>query len=123
MSGSRSWPTLAAALSHVRATAGRARLGVDLHLWVRELTRIDRVASSAARYLWSDDGTLTDDSGADAGAATALPSPPSTAGTAAVPAGASAWPRSGRTSTPTTPRSAATTPPARAVPRPALCPA
>ena len=51
---------LVAALSHVRVVAGRAALGVDLHLWVRELTRIDRVASSAARYLWSDDGELTD---------------------------------------------------------------
>ncbi len=51
---------LAAALSHVRVIAGRAALGVDLHLWVRELTRIDRVASAAARYLWSDDGELTD---------------------------------------------------------------
>lgn len=50
-----------AALSHVRATAGRGALGVDLHLWVRELTRIDRVATSAARYLWSDDGALADD--------------------------------------------------------------
>ena len=51
---------LVAALSHVRVVAGRAALGVDLHLWVRELTRIDRVAGSAARYLWSDDGELTD---------------------------------------------------------------
>lgn len=50
---------IVAALSHVRATAGRAALGVDLHLWVRELTRIDRVASSATRFLWSDDGQLT----------------------------------------------------------------
>ncbi len=50
---------LVAALSHIRAVAGRAALSVDLHLWVRELTRIDRVASSAARYLWSDDGALT----------------------------------------------------------------
>ena len=50
---------LVAALSHVRVVAGRAALGVDLHLWVRELTRIDRVASAAARYLWSDDGELT----------------------------------------------------------------
>ena len=49
-----------AALSYVRVAAGRAALGVDLHLWVRELTRIDRVASAAARYLWSDDGELTD---------------------------------------------------------------
>ena len=56
-----------AALSHVRATAGRAALGVDLHLWVRELTRIDRAASSAARYLWSDDGALADPAQGDAG--------------------------------------------------------
>jgi ATP-dependent helicase YprA (DUF1998 family) len=51
---------LVAALSYVRVVAGRAALGVDLHLWVRELTRIDRVASAAARYLWSDDGELID---------------------------------------------------------------
>jgi ATP-dependent helicase YprA (DUF1998 family) len=49
-----------AALSHVRVVVGRAALGVDLHLWVRELTRVDRLASAAARYLWSDDGDLTD---------------------------------------------------------------
>ena len=53
---------LVAALSHVRAVAGREALGVDLHLWVRELTRIDREASSAARYLWSDDGARAVDS-------------------------------------------------------------
>jgi ATP-dependent helicase YprA (DUF1998 family) len=57
-----------AALSHVRATVGRAALSVDLHLWVRELTRINRVASSAARYLWSDDGALTDYGRAEASA-------------------------------------------------------
>jgi ATP-dependent helicase YprA (DUF1998 family) len=51
---------LAAALSHVRTVVGRSALGVDLHLWVRELTRIDRVASTAARYRWSDDGALAD---------------------------------------------------------------
>ena len=49
---------LVAAFSHVRVVAGRAALSVDLHLWVRELTRLDRVASSTARYLWSDDGEL-----------------------------------------------------------------
>jgi len=49
---------LVAALSHVRATVGRAALTVDLHLWVRELTRIDRVASATAEYRWSDDGAL-----------------------------------------------------------------
>ena len=49
---------LIAALSHVRMVAGRAAMSVDLHLWVRELTRLDRVASSTAHYLWSDDGEL-----------------------------------------------------------------
>ena len=51
---------LTAALSHVRVLVGRAALGVDLHLWVRELTRIDRVAGAAPRYRWGDDGELTD---------------------------------------------------------------
>ena len=50
--------TVASALSHVRAVAGRAALSVDLHLWVRELTRIDRVASGSPSYLWGDDGEL-----------------------------------------------------------------
>ena len=56
---------LAAALSHVKTVAGLDALSVDLHLWVRELSRIDRVANSTARYLWSDDGELTglDDTG------------------------------------------------------------
>jgi ATP-dependent helicase YprA (DUF1998 family) len=58
---------LVAALSHVRVVAGRAAVSVDLHLWVRELTRLDRMASSTARYLWSDDGELA--SLAESGAA------------------------------------------------------
>lgn len=49
---------LAAVLSHVRTEVGRSALGVDLHLWVRELTRIDRVASAEVRYRWSDDGAF-----------------------------------------------------------------
>lgn len=54
---------LAACLSHVRATAGRAAATVDLHLWVRELSRIDRVAASEAKFLWSDNGgTVLEDS-------------------------------------------------------------
>ena len=47
---------LAACLSHVRAVAGRDAATVDLHLWVRELSRIDRVAAAEAAFLWSDDG-------------------------------------------------------------------
>ncbi len=49
---------LVAALSHLRAVVGRQAASVEVHLWIRELTRIDRVASSAASYLWSDDGAL-----------------------------------------------------------------
>lgn len=47
-----------AALSHVRKVAGRGALSVDLHLWVRELTRIDRLALGSPTYLWSDDTHL-----------------------------------------------------------------
>jgi ATP-dependent helicase YprA (DUF1998 family) len=47
---------LLAAFSAVRATTGRQAASVDLHLWVRELTRVDRAASSRPEYLWSDDG-------------------------------------------------------------------
>ncbi|MGM7669838.1 DEAD/DEAH box helicase [Microbacterium sp. A93] len=43
-------------LSHVRAGHGRDAIGVELHFWVRELTRIDRAASAVPAYLWSDDG-------------------------------------------------------------------
>lgn len=45
-----------AMLSHVRARVGRAALSIDLNLWVRELTRIDRAASPVVRFSWSDDG-------------------------------------------------------------------
>jgi ATP-dependent helicase YprA (DUF1998 family) len=47
---------LLATLSHVRASFGLEALSVTLHLWVRELTRIDRTAESSASYRWSDDG-------------------------------------------------------------------
>ena len=53
-------------LSHVRATAGLVAANVDLHLWVRELTRIDRVGSSTAKYLWSDDGAIVAHGAGDA---------------------------------------------------------
>ena len=36
-----------AMLSHVRAEAGRAALGVDVHLWIRELSRVDRAVRAA----------------------------------------------------------------------------
>ena len=50
-----------AMLSHVRAEAGRPALGVDVHLWIRELSRIDRAVRAATEYRWSDDGALADD--------------------------------------------------------------
>lgn len=50
-----------ATLSHIRAVVGKSALSVDLHLWVRELTRIDRSASLVPSFHWSDDGTLDDD--------------------------------------------------------------
>lgn len=54
----RSLAALIAALSHIRKTAGRAAPSVDLTLWIRELTRIDRAASSVPHYAWGDDGAL-----------------------------------------------------------------
>lgn len=47
-----------AMLSHVRARLGRRALSIDLHLWIRELTRIDRAATSTARFHWADDGPV-----------------------------------------------------------------
>jgi ATP-dependent helicase YprA (DUF1998 family) len=50
-----------ALLSHVRAETGRTALGVDVHLWIRELSRVDRAVRAATEYRWSDDGTSVDD--------------------------------------------------------------
>ncbi|MBU8827094.1 DEAD/DEAH box helicase [Mycolicibacterium goodii] len=50
-----------AMLSHVRAEAGRKALAVDVHLWIRELSRVDRAVRAATEYRWSDDGTSVDD--------------------------------------------------------------
>jgi len=50
---------LVAVLSHVRAVEGRSAVGVELNFWVRELTRIDRVASAVPAFHWSDDGSWT----------------------------------------------------------------
>ncbi|MFE9579953.1 DEAD/DEAH box helicase [Nocardia sp. NPDC006044] len=51
-----------AALSHLRAEIGRSALNVDVHLWIRELSRIDRTVASAAGFHWSDDGAIEDPS-------------------------------------------------------------
>jgi ATP-dependent helicase YprA (DUF1998 family) len=45
-------------MSHVRALCGRAAASVDVHLWIRELTRIDRAASGAPYFVWGDDGLI-----------------------------------------------------------------
>jgi ATP-dependent helicase YprA (DUF1998 family) len=50
-----------AMLSQVRAEAGRVALGVDVHLWIRELSRVDRAVRAATEYRWSDDGASADD--------------------------------------------------------------
>lgn len=47
-----------AMLGHVRKVVGGGALSVDVHLWVRELTRIDRAAAATARFRWSDDGPV-----------------------------------------------------------------
>lgn len=47
-----------AMLSHVRARLGRRALSIDLHLWIRELTRIDRAAAPVARFHWADNGPV-----------------------------------------------------------------
>ena len=54
-------------LSAVRARAGRAALTVDAHLWIREVSRIDRVAGGNTEFRWSDDG-VTDVASDDAAA-------------------------------------------------------
>jgi ATP-dependent helicase YprA (DUF1998 family) len=46
------------ALSHVRYLAGRSALSVDIHLWMRALTRIDRVAGPSVQFRWNDDGVI-----------------------------------------------------------------
>ncbi|GAB3606748.1 DEAD/DEAH box helicase [Conyzicola nivalis] len=47
---------LVAMLSHVRKVCGRAAVGIDVHLWVRELSRIDRAAAAQPAFRWTDDG-------------------------------------------------------------------
>ena len=60
----RDTPAVTAALidtlSHVRARHGRPRSSIDVHLWVRELTRLDRAATGAPHFVWQDDGVRVD---------------------------------------------------------------
>ncbi|XBH20411.1 DEAD/DEAH box helicase [Jonesiaceae bacterium BS-20] len=48
-----------AALSHVRAEAGREALTVELHMWVREVSRVNRKIGYSPAFHWQDDGHLT----------------------------------------------------------------
>ncbi|SDS78395.1 protein of unknown function [Nocardioides scoriae] len=52
-----------AALSHLRAAHGRVMPSIELHLWIRELSRLDRSASLDVRYRWFDDGEIVQDEG------------------------------------------------------------
>ncbi|VEI03183.1 ATP-dependent helicase [Acidipropionibacterium jensenii] len=47
---------LVSALAHLRAQPDRDAISTETHLWIRELSRIDREASTEVRYHWSDDG-------------------------------------------------------------------
>lgn len=49
---------LFAALSHLRAGIGRSAVNVDVHLWIRELSRVDRILDTAAVFHWADDGVV-----------------------------------------------------------------
>ena len=47
---------LHAALAHLRTMLGRVAPSTETHLWIRELTRIDREATAVPQFAWSDDG-------------------------------------------------------------------
>ncbi|WP_256977282.1 DEAD/DEAH box helicase [Rhodococcus sp. RS1C4] len=64
---------LVTTLSHVRAVSGRIAPSVDVHLWIRELTRLDRAASGAPHFAWGDDGLVIDDADAEGPSAPLLP--------------------------------------------------
>ncbi|PRZ08599.1 uncharacterized protein DUF1998 [Isoptericola sp. CG 20/1183] len=48
------------ALSHLRKVCGRSALSVDVHLWIRELTRLYRTTAGAAQFGWQDEGVGDD---------------------------------------------------------------
>ena len=51
---------LIAVLSHLRATLGRDLPSIEVHLWVRELSRINRSLEPSPTFSWADDGDLHD---------------------------------------------------------------
>ncbi|MFT0846892.1 DEAD/DEAH box helicase [Actinomycetaceae bacterium L2_0104] len=49
-------------ISHLRAVCKHAAISVDVHVWIRELTRVDRSLDSVEPgFRWSDDGVTEDD--------------------------------------------------------------
>ena len=59
--GARFVEALCGALSHIRSTAERNSFpNIEVHLWTREVSRVDRAASPAAHFAWSDDRTVHD---------------------------------------------------------------
>ncbi|PTU57877.1 heavy metal resistance protein CzcA [Sphaerisporangium cinnabarinum] len=68
-----SWPVLAeqtltavlSALSHLRKANGRSALSVDVHLWTRELTRLNRTTAGVAQFRWQDDVVVVQDADDD----------------------------------------------------------
>ncbi|AMY18052.1 MULTISPECIES: DEAD/DEAH box helicase [Nocardiaceae] len=62
------------ALSHIRADGpNRDAVSVDVHLWVRELTRLDRAVAGAPSFVWSDDGVAVDPLDGESDAPPTLP--------------------------------------------------
>lgn len=52
----RTLANIAALLSHLRREHGPSWPSIETHLWVRELTRIDRTVTNAPAFSWGDDG-------------------------------------------------------------------
>lgn len=61
--GARCVEALGGALSHVRSRAERNSFpNVELHLWTREVSHVDRATSPAVAFAWSDDRGVHDGS-------------------------------------------------------------
>lgn len=52
---------LISTLGHVRSIQGRGFVSVEVHYWLRALSRIDRSAEAVPEFSWSDDGALAVD--------------------------------------------------------------
>lgn len=47
-------------LSQIRADYGRPALSVEVHMWIRELSRVDKAVDATSSFRWSDDGVQQD---------------------------------------------------------------